>query len=219
MAPRKQANLEKRAVSFQDRPLPVKKRSRERKPPNRNSTHFRFLDLSAELRNNIYDKVIEDSALVFRRSNANCNLASTSALARVSRSLRSEFLPLALRTTPVIKTAVIDWNFGHVVRFMNSMEDQEFGRFLLGQRLVVDFCFTGESADPAGLMRWLDRFDDDRRGDGVVFEYACTNLGFARQNWGIGGFRACTSGGPEGSVQFVKIAKVFQEQRTGGAIV
>lgn len=73
----------------------------------------------------------------------------------------------------------------------------------------MDSCFTGENADPAGLMRWLDRFDDDRRGDGVVFEYACTNLGFARQNWGIGGFRACTSGGPEGSVQFVKIAKVF----------
>jgi hypothetical protein len=179
---------------------------------NRNTTYFRFLDLSAELRNNVYDKIIEDSALLLRRSNANRNLASTSALVRVSRSLRFEFLPFALRATPVIKTAVRNWDFGHVVRFMNSLGIREFKRFMLEQRLVVDFCFSGENADPAGLMRWLDRFDDDRRGDGVMFEYVCTGLALMRQNWGLASFRACTSGGPNGSVQYEKIAEVFRSK-------
>lgn len=221
MSPKRRASFEKekRAVSSQDRPLPIKKQSRASKSSNRNPTYLRFLDLSAELRNNVYDKIIEDSALVLRRSNANRNLASTSALARVSRTIRSEFLPLALNTTPLIKTAVRDWDFGHVVRFMNSLSTQEFERLMLEQRLVVDVCFSGKNADPAGLMRWLDRFDDDRRGDGVEFEYVCTNLGFARQNWRLAGFRACMSGGPEGIVQFERIAKVFQEQMISGAMV
>jgi hypothetical protein len=181
---------------------------------NEDQRHFRFLDLSAELRNNIYDKIIEESALVLRRSNVTRNLASTSAFVRVSKSIRSEFLPLALQTTPVIKTVVRDWDFGHVVWFMNSLGDHELERFILEQRMVIDLCFSGENADPSGLMRWIDRLDDDRRGDGVAFEYVCTGLEFSRQNWALAGFRACTSGGPKGSMQFDKIAEVFRSRES-----
>jgi len=212
MAPCKTTNSEKRAVRFQNTPVSTNNRPRLRHSANRNPKYFRFLDLSAELRNNVYDKIIEDSALLLRRSNANRNLASTSALVRVSRSLRSEFLPLALRATPVIKTAVRDWDFGHVVKFMNALGTREFEKLKLEQTLVVDFCFSGENADPAGLMRWLDRFDDDRRGDGVRFEYVCTELAFTRRNWGFASFRACTSGGPNGMAQYEKIAEVFRSQ-------
>jgi hypothetical protein len=212
MAPRKKTNVEKRAVS--QNKSQVKNQSRLRRPPNRDRRHFRFLDLSAELRNNIYDKIIEESALVLRRSNVTRNLASTSAFVRVSKSIRSEFLPLALQTTPVIKTVVRDWDFGHVVWFMNSLGDHELERFILEQRMVIDLCFSGENADPSGLMRWIDRLDDDRRGDGVAFEYVCTGLEFSRQNWALAGFRACTSGGPKGSMQFDKIAEVFRSRES-----
>jgi hypothetical protein len=210
MAPRKKTNVEKRAVS--QTKSQVKYQSRLKRFSNEDQRHFRFLDLSAELRNNIYDKIIEESALVLRRSNVTRNLASTSAFVRVSKSIRSEFLPLALQTTPVIKTVVRDWDFGHVVWFMNSLGDHELERFILEQRMVIDLCFSGENADPSGLMRWIDRLDDDRRGDGVAFEYVCTDLEFSLQNWAITGFRACTSGGPKGSMQFDKIAEVFRSK-------
>jgi hypothetical protein len=207
MSPRKKPKLEKRVLS-QTKPQ-VKNQSRLRESSNKDQRHFRFLDLSAELRNNVYDKIIEESALVLRRSNVNRNLASTSAFARVSRTVRSEFLPLALQTTPVIKTVVRNWDFGHVVRFMNSLGILELERLNLERRMVIDLCFSGERADPSGLMRWIDRFDDDRRGDGIGFEYVCTDLEFSRQNWAIAGFRACTTGGPKGSMQLDKIAEVF----------
>jgi hypothetical protein len=212
MAPRKKTNVEKRAVS--QTKSQVKYQSRLKRFSNEDQRRFRFLDLSAELRNNIYDKIIEESALVLRRSNVTRNLASTSAFVRVSKSIRSEFLPLALQTTPVIKTVVRDWDFGHVVWFMNSLGDHELERFILEQRMVIDLCFSGENADPSGLMRWIDRLDDDRRGDGVAFEYVCTGLEFSRQNWALAGFRACTSGGPKGSMQFDKIAEVYRSRES-----
>jgi hypothetical protein len=212
MTPRKETNLEKPMAS--QTKLQVKNQTRLRKPPNKDQRHFRFLDLSAELRNNIYDKIIEESALVLRRSNVNRDLASTSALVRVSKNIRSEFLPLALQTTPVIKTVVRDWDFGHVVRFLNSLEVHQLERLILEQRMVIDLCFSGENADPSGLMRWIDRFDDDRRGDGVAFEYVCTDLEFSRQNWTVAGFRACTTGGLKGSMQFDKIAEVFRSEES-----
>jgi hypothetical protein len=212
MTARKETNLEKPVVSQNE--SQVKNQSRPRKSSNKDQRHFRFLDLSAELRNNIYDKIIEESALVFRRSNFNRNLASTSALVRVSKSIRSEFLPLALETTPIIKTVARDWEFGHVVRFMNSLRDHELERLILEQRMVIDLCFSGENADPSGLMRWIDRFDDDRRGDGIAFEYVCTDFQISHQNWATAGFRACTTGGPKGSRQFDKIAEVFRSKES-----
>jgi len=189
--------------------LPIENKIRQRKPSNKGTAHFRLLDLSAELRNNVYDKVIEDTFFVLHRGKANRPLGLSTAFARVSKGIRSEFLPLALETTPIIKTEVRNWDFGHVVNFMNRIGDDEMERLVQEQRVVIDLWFSGDNADPSGLMRWLGRFDDERRGDGVTFEYVCTNPKSSRQNWGLASFRACTSGGPKGSMQFEKIAGVF----------
>jgi hypothetical protein len=207
MTSRKRAKLEPQATS-QDR-SPIKSKSRQKKPSNKTATHFRFLDLSAELRNNIYDKIIEETCLVLPRGNANRPLGLSAAFARVGKGIRSEFLPLALKTTPIIRTEVRNWNFGHIVNFMNRIGDDEMERLVREQRVRVDLWFSGENADPSGLVRWLERFDDERRGDGVTFEYVCTNPKSSRQNWNLAGFRACTSGGPKGSEQFEKIAGVL----------
>lgn len=156
-------------------------------------THFRFLDLSAELRNSIYDKIIEDTYFVLPRNNNNRPLGLSSAFARVSKSIRSEFLPLALEIAPIINTEVRNWDFGHVVNFLNRIGDDEMERLLQEQRVVIDLWFSGENADPSGLVRWLRRFDNERRDDGVEFEYVCTNSKSSRQNWDLAGFRACSS--------------------------
>ena len=207
MTSRKRAKLEPQATS-QDR-SPIRSKSRQKKPSNKTATHFRFFDLSAELRNNIYDKIIEETCLVLPRGNANRPLGFSAAFARVSKGIRSEFLPLALKTTRIIRTEVRNWDFGHIVNFMNRIGDDEMERLVREQRVRVDLWFSGENADPSGLVRWLERFDDERRGDGVTFEYVCTNPNSSRQNWGLAGFRACTSGGEKGSVQFEKIAGVL----------
>jgi hypothetical protein len=207
MATRKKAKLDERATSHH-RPS-VESTPRQRKPPNKTATHFRLLDLSAELRNNVYDKIIEETDFILPRNNPNRPLGLSSAFARVSKGIRSEFLPLALRTAPIIRTEVRNWDFGHIVNFMNRIGDEEMERLIREQRVVVDLWFSGENADPSGLVRWLRRFDDERRGDGVAFEYMCTNSNSSRQNWDLAGFRACTSGGEKGSVQFEKIAGVL----------
>jgi hypothetical protein len=178
-------------------------------PSKEDITHCRLLDLTAELRHTVYDKIIEETYLILPRSNANRPLGLSSAFTRVSKVIRSEFLPLALKATPVIRTEVRNWDFGHIVGFMNRIGEDEMEKLIQEQRVVVDMWFTGENADPSGLMRWLDRFDNEKRGDGVTFDYTCTNTKSSRQNWGIASFRACTSGGPKGSIQFEKIAGVF----------
>ncbi|TIA23221.1 hypothetical protein D6C81_03045 [Aureobasidium pullulans] len=202
MAPRKQT------VS-QDT-LPTKIQLRPNKSANDSRPHFRFLDLSPELRNNIYNKIIENSSLILPRNNINRGLISTSVFSRVSKTIRSEFLPLALKTTPIIKTAVRNWDFSHIVNFLNRLSDDELEMLISKQRMRVDFWFSGDNADPSALMRWIERFDDERRGDGIVVEYVCANKKFARKNWDIAGFRACASGGPNGWVQFEMIAEVFE---------
>ncbi|THW50975.1 hypothetical protein D6D21_01684 [Aureobasidium pullulans] len=202
MAPRKQT------VS-QDT-LPTKIQLRPNKSTSGNRPHFRFLDLSPEIRNNVYNKIIENSSLILPRNNINRDLISTSALSGVSRTIRSEFLPLALKTTPIIKTAVRNWDFSHIVNFLNRLSDDELEMLISKQRMRVDLWFSGDNADPSALMRWIERFDDERRGDGIVFEYVCANKKFASENWGVAGFRACASGGPNGWVQFERIAEVFE---------
>jgi hypothetical protein len=208
MAPPKKAKLQLRAMP-QDKPLIQNKSHQSKQPSRKVDTHFRLLDLSAELRNNVYDKIIEETCFILPRNNTNRPLGLSSAFARVSRDIRSEFLPLALKTTPIIKTEVRNWDFGHIVNFMNRIRDDEMERLIREQRVVVDLWFSGENADPSDLVLWLRRFDDERRGDGATFEYVCTNPTSSRQNWDLAGFRACTSGGPKGSMQFEKIAGVL----------
>jgi hypothetical protein len=189
--------------------LPIKSKSRQRKDSKKTMTHFRFLDLSAELRNNVYDKIIEDTCFILPRNNTNRPLGISSAFARVSKGIRSEFLPLALKTAPIIKTEVRNWDFRHVVHFMNRIGDDEMEHLLQEQCVIIDLWFSGENADTSDLGRWLRRFDDERRGHGVTFDYVCTNPKSSRQNWGLTGFRVCTAGGPMGVMQFEKIAGVF----------
>lgn len=103
-----------------------------------------------------------------------------------------------------------NWDFSHIVNFLNRLSDDDFEVLVSKQRVMIDLWFSGEKADPSGLMRWIERFDDGRRGHGILFEYACANGRFARENWDVAGFRACASGGPNGWVQFEMIAEVFE---------
>lgn len=194
----------------QDEPSTKNQSLRLEKYSNKTQKHFRLLDLSAELRNNVYDKIIEETSFVLPRSIPKRPLSLNSAFARVSKGIRSEFLPLALQTTRVIRTEVRNWDFGHVVSFLNRVGEDGVERLAREQLVVVDLWFSGENADPSGLVRWLGRFDDGKRGDGVEFEYVCTRPESSRQNWNLASFRACTSGGPKGSMQFEKIAGVLR---------
>ena len=182
---------------------------RQSRPSNKTATHFRFLDLSAELRNNIYDKIIEDTCFILRSYNVDGPLDLSSAFARTSKGVRSEFLPLALRIAPIIRTEVRNWDFRHVANFLERIGDDEMEHLLREQRVIVDFWFSGKKADTLSLRHWLHRFDDEERGHGVTFEYVCTDPKSSCQNWGLADFQVCTAGGPKGIVQFEKIATVF----------
>lgn len=185
------------------------KRSRKAKSSAPNEVPFRFLDLPTELRNTIYKKVIDDSALVIERVIVTIHQpAVTAALACVNRQIRSEFLALTLDPTPSIQTDVGNWDFGHVIRLLNAITDYEG----FACNVVIHLWFSGGYAEPAGLTRWLDRFGRDKRGEGIEFEYTCRNRADAEQNWAIADFRCSTVGGPQGRKQFEKIAEAMMER-------
>ena len=90
------------------------------------------------------------------------NLASGSALPRVSSAIRKEFLPLLLKQANIIAT-VRNFDFGPLITFLNRISDREFstlaseGNPTSSRRLVVELQFTKDSLEHIG--RWINRFD------------------------------------------------------------
>lgn len=173
-----------------------------------NAAPFRFLDLPPELRSNVYRQVTEESTRVISRIKIH-DPASMSALSCLNRQVRSEFLSLTLDLTPSLETEVRNWDFSHVIGFLNRIGDEKLQILSSSCGVVVKLWFSGENADPSGLMRWLDRFGMEKRGSGVKFEYTRKSLAYVQQNWRVAGFRACTVGGPRGREEFRSIEEAL----------
>lgn len=149
------------------------------------SLHFRLLDLPAELRNNIYEKVAEsETAHLSVRTRG--NLASASALSRVNRQIRNEFLPIIYICAPKIVARVSNFDFRHIVTFLNRLSEAELQtlpsvtrpnerkmevelQVLCGapQRGLLDTTNEG-----ALLMRWLKRANHpSKKGASIDISY------------------------------------------------
>lgn len=108
---------------------------------------FRFMDLPVETRSNIYAKgerdyqgkrcqtqanasklsvckVLEDIPKAVLRSDNKGKLSCRSALPRVCRVVRQEFLSILYLSVDV-EARVMNWDFGHIVTFFNQLQDAE----------------------------------------------------------------------------------------------
>ena len=117
---------------------------------------FKLLDLPPELRNNIYDKVIENHPRAYLTTRSGRTIASGSALLRVNRSVRAEFLN-ALYISATIVADVTNFDFSQIITFFNRLRDTHLSSLSQGGapskchmliRLKVSWY-----ADPKNLMR------------------------------------------------------------------
>lgn len=84
----------------------------------------RLLDLPAELRNRIYEYVaVNSGAELAPRTRG--KLVTKTALGQVSKQVRNEFLAVLYVSVPTIKAHVFDFDFAHIVTFLNKLSDRE----------------------------------------------------------------------------------------------
>ena len=146
---------------------------------------FMFVDLPAELRNKIYEFAAEDetAALCPKRRG---RLTSKSPLSMVSHQIRDEYLGVLCMAMGEIKALVKNFNFRHIVTFLNRLTDAELNslstrahpsprsiRFTVGINHI-----SLETLED--LQRWLRRFQSpDVRGSNIDASYEFVS------GWGI----------------------------------
>lgn len=157
--------------------------------PGDTGSHFPFLSLPLELRDEVYRHIItSDGAATSLQKQ---NLVTKTGLVGVNDQICQEFLDALLFHAPVIETTVKNHNFAHVVTFLNRLSEAQFRRISSNPgsdgtskdemdtpagtprkiRITLVYSATKQSTR-AQLSRWLDRFDDpNRRGKEIDFEY------------------------------------------------
>ena len=171
----------KRKASSQATNRPSKRTKRPNAKDKQNEdfkTPSNFLDLPAELRNNIYEYDIHNTKTTLPRK-ARGRLVSDSPSTRVSRQIREEFQGILYAAAPTIQAKVTDLNFGHMIRFFNTVSDHDLSSLpkILDRSvpvLDIQLHFTDScSANPEGLLRWLLRSEKpSKRGTKVDTSYS-----------------------------------------------
>jgi len=125
-----------------------------------------LLDLPAEIRNIIYQMVHNNAEMHLSRNTSKRSLATTVALPRVNKQVRDEFFSSAWLTAD-ISTTVIDFDFRHIVTFINRLSDLESeskseSMSTLAvptvRQITVDLVITSNClAFPPLLRRWIKR--------------------------------------------------------------
>lgn len=96
-----------------------------KRPHFDNATHFPFLKLPREIRDEVYRHIVESEHSTTLKS---CNLVTKSGLVGVNDQICEEFLDAALFYAPVIDTTVRNHNFAHAVTFLNRLSEAQLAR-------------------------------------------------------------------------------------------
>ena len=83
-----------------------------------------LLKLPAELRNNVYEKIAEDT-IGHLKSGKKGILGCSTAFSRVNSQVHKEFLSIFALHVPKIVATVKDFDFGHVITFLNRLSEDE----------------------------------------------------------------------------------------------
>ena len=145
-----------------------------------------FLELPAEIRNIVYEDVVDGLPEGYLSYRTRSILSSRSALPRVSRQVREEFQAvLYLRASRII-AEVKNFDFRHIVTFLNRLSDKEAATLLAPSATTRHMTIRLEfSKKPpfdimAGiplLNRWVNRMDHPtKRGTNIGTTYELVNL-------------------------------------------
>ncbi|KAF7196180.1 hypothetical protein HII31_02581 [Pseudocercospora fuligena] len=182
----------KTALKKQSRPLPAGSRSLNVGAQGHEAQKtFPFLNLPAELRNEIYeyDMINHESVRLSRRvSKAKVNstkgfpISSRSGLLKVNRQVREEYCGLAITEAPFIEKEVINFNFGYLITYFNSLEEnlikkweaadtngpdqQQSTRKTFLIHINCNKNFNDEHM--SGLKRWLNRMGNKTKQGSMI---------------------------------------------------
>ena len=134
-----------------------------------------FLDLPPELRNAIYADAAQDTSVRLSRKSTHRTLTTGSALARVNKQVRDEFLSVAM-VTASIETTARDFDFRHIVTFLNRLDDAELKTLssitIPSERRVIIGLVLTEADTILYLGRWLNRAaHPTKKGTNLNYEY------------------------------------------------
>lgn len=199
-------------LSSEDESQP--KRPKNSKKPRKNranpsTKHFRFLELPGELRTNIYDLVLADSSVTLRRSarrrkkptkrndedspNWQDNIVVASPLTQVNKQICAEFFHAAAISAD-IRTTVVDFEFGHIITFLNRLTEGLLDKMKAGEEDKApkrNFTITLQHLDKhveddKTLRRWLNRMEvPEKKGTNIDFRYICSPLPVRDLSWQI----------------------------------
>ncbi|KAK5123167.1 hypothetical protein LTR85_003365 [Meristemomyces frigidus] len=157
-----------------------------------------LLDLPAELRNLVYEMVLQDHKVKLSRTKPKQGLTTGSALQRVSKQVRNEFMAVVW-LLPNIHTPVEDFSFAHIVTFLNRLSEIQMSALPTisapsRRNIIVKLRFSMVGLEgmrermrirlPEPMLeRWLKRTEHPtKRGTKVNLRYELVKLG-PRHRW------------------------------------
>ena len=200
------------APSTKSRPTTVVRapKGKKRKPATqiqrRNSKHpkaalkpikpvkpFRFFDLPAELRNLVYEKVAEDQTVVLDSR----ELTDHSGLLGKNDRIRDEYAPILLLHARTIEANVRNFDFQHIVTFLNRLSDAEVKALpntnrRASRHVNISLRFIRPMSDKkvALLKRWLNRAGHPtKKGTMLNVSYTLSPLWHSPTAFAFGGGR------------------------------
>jgi len=151
-----------------------------------------LLQLPAELRNDIYEYIAVDACAELHPRTRG-KLASRSTLCRVSKQVRDEYHAVLYMTTPYIKAHVKDFDFGHIVTFLNKLSDRELNALptlsIPTQRKLHIHTHITEACpgNPEGLQKWLLRCQHPtKKGTRIDVDYTVEGRKSINRFWFAG---------------------------------
>ena len=149
-----------------------------------------LLDLPAELRNLVYKSVLEHEPNVILHPLARGQLVAQSPLARVCRQIRQELLPLVHASELPVIALVDDFDFAHLITWLNKLADSELATFrhipeswcdgwpetLPSRRVCVELRFHTSTLYAPHVNRWMKRLVTAKKGAGLHFLYSVSEI-------------------------------------------
>lgn len=124
-----------------------------------------FLDLPAELRNLVYEYVIEDLLLHLAYLEEHNPIYNPSPLLYVNKQISCGYKSLAVPTATMQKR-VLSFNFAHVATYLDQLSDKEIARLpgddekLPTQTFRIELSGSYIPCAWVGIMPWLRRMGD-----------------------------------------------------------
>ncbi|KAK4506557.1 hypothetical protein PRZ48_000289 [Zasmidium cellare] len=139
---------------------------------------FPFLNLPSELRNEIYEILVENTPLRLTRRRSDRIIVNPSPLLLVSKQVFKEYSTLDY-SAATLETRVIDYDFTHVSEYLDSLSESEIADLIskdstqpAKRRFRIELVAGQPHDDWKTIIDWLNRMaHPDKAGGKIDFEY------------------------------------------------